>query len=38
MLGVLRSDDLQTLALFEHLGVGPVAVRRAVVADLRKAA
>jgi ATP-dependent Clp protease ATP-binding subunit ClpA len=38
VLGVLRSDDLQTLALFEHLGVGPVAVRRAVVADLRKAA
>lgn len=38
VLGLLRSDDQQTLALFERLGLDPGTARREVVADLRKAA
>lgn len=38
VLGLLRSDDLQTLAVFERLGIGPRAVRQQVLTDLRKAA
>ncbi len=38
LLGLLRSDDQQTLALFDRLGIEPRAVRAEVVADLRKAA
>ena len=38
VLGLLRSDDQQTLAVFERLGIDPRETRREVLADLRKAA
>lgn len=38
LLGLLRSDDQQTLAVFERLGLRPRAVREQVLADLRTAA
>ncbi|PZF86222.1 Clp protease N-terminal domain-containing protein [Jiangella anatolica] len=38
LLGLLRSDDQQTVALFDRLGIQPRAVREQILADLRKAA
>ncbi|RIQ29575.1 Clp protease N-terminal domain-containing protein [Jiangella rhizosphaerae] len=38
LLGLLRSDDQQTTAVFQRLGIQPRAVRDQVLADLRKAA
>ncbi|SEE45817.1 Clp protease N-terminal domain-containing protein [Jiangella alba] len=38
LLGLLRSDDQQTLAVFERLGIQPRVVREQVLADLSEAA
>ncbi|WP_116952457.1 Clp protease N-terminal domain-containing protein [Jiangella endophytica] len=38
LLGLLRSDDQQTLAVFDRLGIQPRAVREQVLTDLRDAA